>query len=678
MNNNRKINADTREPASYRYDERLPADSVMLEELLKATDIQQLFESYYNLITIPVAVIDLNANVLLSSRWQRICTQFHRVHPTTCSRCIESDTQLATQLQDGKTYTIYACRNGLTDCASPIIIEGRHIANLFIGQFMTREPDESWFRRQAEEFGFDVSDYLAALHEVPIVNAEKIPAILDLLERMTRVITNLGMDRKRAVESQTRQSIILNTIPLAVFWKDLNGRYLGCNAPFARAAGFATPDEVVGKTDFDLPWPRLEAEAYRADDLAVISANEPQLHIIEPLQQADGSRIVVDTSKVPLVGPGNAPYGVVGIYEDITERKDTEEALRASEDQYRTLFETANDAIFLMDGDMFINCNSKAAEMFGCGDKSEIIGHTPAEFSPARQPDGKSSPEKAGEYIAAALHGVSQRFSWKHCRKDGTAIDTEVSLNSVTLRGKDFLLALVRDVTERTLAEEKIRSAYERVKKTLDDTVITMSKIVELRDPYTAGHQQRVTSLAVAIAKEMNLDPGVVDHLRMAAIIHDIGKINIAAEILSKPGKLNTLELQMIMTHSQSGYEIVRNMNFLPEVARIILQHHERLDGSGYPNGVKGDDICLEARILSVADVVEAMASHRPYRPARGIDIALAEISQNRGRFYDPGVCDACLKLFTEKKFLFESDDSMQGVSEGVDLKPPVNLRAGS
>ena len=289
---------DIEKPASYRYDDELPADSALLGELLKATEIQQLFESYYNLINIPVAIIDLNANVLLSSRWQRICTQFHRVHPTTCSRCIESDTQLATQLQEGKTYSIYACRNGLTDCASPIIIEGKHIANVFIGQFLLKEPDEARFRRQAEEFGFDTTDYLAALHEVPVVKVEKIPFIQELLIRMTHLITHLSIDRKRAIESQSRHSIILNTIPQSVFWKDLNGRYLDCNAPFARDAGLATPDDIVGKTDFDLPWRRHDAEAYRSDDRAVIAANHPRLHIIEPLQRADGSRIMVDTSKI--------------------------------------------------------------------------------------------------------------------------------------------------------------------------------------------------------------------------------------------------------------------------------------------------------------------------------------------------------------------------------------------
>jgi len=321
------MNENIQKPASYRYDAQLPPESAMLEELLKTSEIQKLFEAYYNLIAIPICIIDLNANVLLSSPWQRICTQFHRVNPTTSDRCIESDTQLATQLQKGTACSIYTCRNGLTDCASPIIIEGKHIANVFTGQFLTSKPDESRFRKQAEEYGFDGADYLAALREVPIVDAERIPLIHDMLVRMTRLITNLSIDRKRAVESQSRQSIILDAIPQSVFWKDLEGRYLGCNLAFARAAGLTCPEDIVGKTDFDMPWPRAEAEAYRADDKAVIAANQPRLHIVEPVQQADGSRIVVDTSKIPLVDAGNTPCGVVGIYEDITERKRAEQEL---------------------------------------------------------------------------------------------------------------------------------------------------------------------------------------------------------------------------------------------------------------------------------------------------------------------------------------------------------------
>lgn len=181
-----------------------------------------------------------------------------------------------------------------------------------------------------------------------------------------------------------------------------------------------------------------------------------------------------------------------------------------------------------------------------------------------------------------------------------------------------------------------------------------MASVVEIKDPYTAGHQKRVTRLASAIAEELGLPKEQIEGIRIAGLIHDIGKVSIPAEILSKPGRITDLEFSVIKTHSQAGYDILKTIEFPWPIAQIVLQHHERLNGSGYPQGLSGEEILLEARILGVADVVEAMASHRPYRPALGIDKALEEITQNRGILYDARVAEACLKLFADKGFTLE------------------------
>jgi PAS domain S-box-containing protein len=454
MNQDLKNSVDTKEPASYRYDDKLSAESTMLEELLKATEIQQLFESYYNLINIPVAIIDLNANVLLSSRWQRICTRFHRVHPDACDRCIESDTQLAMQLQEGKTYSIYTCRNGLTDCASPIIIEGKHIANVFVGQFLTQAPDKERFRRQAEKFGFDVGDYLAALKEVPIVEVEKIPIIQELLIRMTRVITNLSIDRKRAVESQVRHAIVLNTIPQSVFWKDLRGRYLGCNIPFAKVAGLDTPDDIAGKTDFDLPWPRSEAEAYRADDQAVIAGNQQRLHSIEPLQRADGSRIMIDTSKIPLVDAHNAPFGLVGIFEDITERIRAEEKSRKAAEEWRTTFDSTSDLFFLMDIDHRITKANKTVSEFLNLPMEKIIGQYCYELihcTTAPPPECPLSRLRQSVKHEDAELYLERQNIWVQ-----STVDPVLGENGELLG----IVHIVRDISARKKLEDQLRQAH--------------------------------------------------------------------------------------------------------------------------------------------------------------------------------------------------------------------------
>ncbi|MFH1950914.1 MAG: HD domain-containing phosphohydrolase [Pseudomonadota bacterium] len=219
------------------------------------------------------------------------------------------------------------------------------------------------------------------------------------------------------------------------------------------------------------------------------------------------------------------------------------------------------------------------------------------------------------------------------------------------IQNRDHRKNLEKLVAERT---KKLQDTLGKLRKAMEGTIQVISSIVEMRDPYTAGHQQRVTTLACAIATEMGLPEDKIDGLRMAGVIHDLGKIAVPAEILSKPGEITEPEFGIIKTHPQAGNDILKDIEFPWPIAEIVYQHHERMDGSGYPQGLSGENTLLEARILAVADVVEAMASHRPYRPALSTDKALDEIQQNRGTLYDTVVGDACVKLFMEKGFKFE------------------------
>lgn len=219
----------------------------------------------------------------------------------------------------------------------------------------------------------------------------------------------------------------------------------------------------------------------------------------------------------------------------------------------------------------------------------------------------------------------------------------------------EALEGLIIDISEQRRVEEELTASMERLRQSLESTLTAMALTVEIRDPYTAGHQRRVTQLAQALAVEMGLPETQSYHLRLAAGVHDLGKIRIPAEILSKPGKMTPIEYRLIQTHPEVGYDILRTMAFPWPIERIVLQHHERMDGSGYPYGLKGDEILLEARILAVADVVEAMSSHRPYRPALGVDRALLEINDHKGQLYDEKVVEACLAVF-KKGFAFAAD----------------------
>lgn len=202
--------------------------------------------------------------------------------------------------------------------------------------------------------------------------------------------------------------------------------------------------------------------------------------------------------------------------------------------------------------------------------------------------------------------------------------------------------------------EKKLKETEERLRKTLEDTIKALSSAVELRDPYTAGHQKKVSDLSCAIAAELGLQPEKIDGIRLAGLIHDVGKIRVPAEILSWPNQLSEIDFNLIKAHPQAGYDIMKTISFPYPVAKIVLQHHERIDGSGYPAGLIRDQILIEARILAVADVVEAIASHRPYRAALGITHALNEISKKSGTLFDPHVVEACLRLFNERGFKFD------------------------
>ena len=238
-------------------------------------------------------------------------------------------------------------------------------------------------------------------------------------------------------------------------------------------------------------------------------------------------------------------------------------------------------------------------------------------------------------------------------RKDGEVRHLQVWRKRVLWNFKEHYQVIYRDTTDRKRAEKTLKETLDSLRKAVGVTIQVMVSAVEARDPYTAGHQVRSADLARTIATEMGLPQEKIDGIRMAGSIHDIGKLSIPAEILSKPTKLSEIEFSLIKEHPRQGFEILKGVESPWPLAEIIYQHHERIDGSGYPRHLKGDDILLEARILAVADVVEAIASHRPYRPALGIDAALEEISKNRGILYDPEVADVCLKLFREKEYRF-------------------------
>ncbi len=322
-------------------------------------------------------------------------------------------------------------------------------------------------------------------------------------------------------------------------------------------------------------------------------------------------------------------------------------ALRAAEEQFRGLVEQSIAGIYIIQDGKFAYVNPRFAEIRGFANADELIGHDPLPL--LAEKDRATIIENQRRLLAGEVRSINYDFI--ALRKDASEVEVGVSGTRATYQGRPAIIGMMQDVTEKKRAEEQIQHYLQQLETAFMSTVEVATNLSEMRDPYTAGHARRVGEIAVAIGTELGFDARRQEGLRVAGYLHDIGKISVPTEILSKPGKLGLIEFQLIQGHAQAGYDVLKDVEFPWPVAQVALQHHERIDGSGYPQGLKGDAILFEARILAVADVIEAMSSHRPYRPGLGIDKALAEIERGRGSVFDPVVADACLKLFREQGY---------------------------
>ena len=507
---------------------------------------------------------------------------------------------------------------------------------------------------------------------------------------IVRDITERKQAEMALEESEERYRKLIETASDAIFMADTEtGIILDANKQAEELTGI--PSERIIGTHYLQLHPKEDAEYYKKGfENAVKKGHDTSIGDVFVCHK-DGRRIPVEISSSVIELGGKKV--IQGIFRDITERKRAEEKLKVLREldkniiahtaDYNEIFETATHLVnkvvpcnrvtmVLVDEERggFIYCHGGGT----AGRKKG--GFVPFEMTDAsravrekrtilrndlRQEGELKSLDKQflGEGFLSdiriplitkgrveGLLNIGSRRAGAFTQEDMTTAEQIAGQLSIALEN-----SLLFKKLEKSLEERKENLA--KLRKALGGTIQVLVAAVETRDPYTAGHQQRVTHLARAIASEMGLSLGQIEGIRMAGAIHDIGKIAVPAEILSKPGKITETEFGIIKTHPQVGYDILKGIEFPWPVAKIVLQHQERLDGSGYPAGLKGDEIILEARILAVADVVEAMASHRPYRPALGIDRALEEISKNRGILYDADVVDACVRLFREKGFKF-------------------------
>jgi PAS domain S-box-containing protein/putative nucleotidyltransferase with HDIG domain len=355
-----------------------------------------------------------------------------------------------------------------------------------------------------------------------------------------------------------------------------------------------------------------------------------------------------DQSDVSLL-MGIAPQIAINIYNAISYHK-----IRESEEKFRSLSENTLDIIYTLNvNGLFTYVNPAWEKLLGY--RTEDVIGTPFENF-VRYPEDDLAPSGIIQRLKSNRE-IIQNTVVTMFKKDSSKCYFSMSAapNLDADERVTGFVGILKDITDLKQSEQQLKLSYEKLQGAMNAIINTLSEISAVRDAYTAGHQTQVAKLARAIAKEMRLSEDQIEGLFVSAIVHDLGKINIPSEILSTPRRLTPIEFELIKTHPSVGYNILKHIEFPWRVAEIILQHHERINGSGYPQGLKGNEISMEARILSVADVVEAMTSHRPYRPALGLQKALEEISQFKGALYDEQVVDTCLNLCKEKKFSFDA-----------------------
>lgn len=482
------------------------------------------------------------------------------------------------------------------------------------------------------------------------------PAIArELAEAEIRNKQKRAREAMREKEEQYRK--ITKCIPDLIWTMDFSGQFTYANEAVERTHGW-TVDEFLKLNTRDVVSPQQFAKNAALIEKELMKAADPQYdrnaifsYESEEIRK-DGSTFLAEINAMSLWSEDGNPVGIIGITRDISERKTTEKVLREKDERLRGITKHLPGIIFQLyakdNGEYGISYASESMkEMFGITANTENL--LPLFISQIHEED-------RDRFMTSITTAVETNNSWNF---EGR-IFVVTSGNMIWFQGmasptrhEDQIVfdGILLNITERKKAEMKLQQTLDSLKRATGTTIQVLVSALDAKDPYTAGHQSRVARLACAIAREMGLSEENIEGISMAGTIHDIGKLSIPAEILTKPTKLSGIEFSLVQEHSRSGYEMLKEVESPWSLAEIVYQHHERINGSGYPRKLKGDEILLEARILAVADVVEAIASHRPYRPSLGLEAAIHEIEKNRGILYDEAVTEACLKLFRAKGY---------------------------
>ena len=474
----------------------------------------------------------------------------------------------------------------------------------------------------------------------------------DFLVGMFRDISERKHTEESLSKSERKFSSTFHLNPNAMAISDIvTSKFIDVNEAFTSQTGYSR-EEIIGKSAEDLQmWVNPDDRKQITNALQ----EKGEIKGTEVLMRAKNDNIQNVLFSARFVEIEQDNY-LLTFALDITERKRMENELRLREQNFRQSLDNSplGVRISTLAGET-IYANRTILDIYGY-ESIEELKKTP--IQDRYTPESYSAWQVRKQKRLCGEFGPSE-YEITIRRKDGGIRHLYAFRKELLWNGQQQSQIIYQDITDRKLAEEKLQHTLDSLKKAVGTTIQVLVSALESRDPYTAGHQLRVADLACAIAREMGLAQDKIEGIRMSGVIHDIGKLSIPAEILTKPSKLTNLEFSLIKEHPKSGYEMLRHVESPWPLAQIVHQHHERLDGTGYPNKLSNGDILVEARIMAVADVVEAMASHRPYRASLGIQAALEEIEKNKGVLYDGHAADACLRLFREKNYRLLEKESI-------------------
>jgi PAS domain S-box-containing protein/putative nucleotidyltransferase with HDIG domain len=447
-------------------------------------------------------------------------------------------------------------------------------------------------------------------------------------------------DRELVAQNQALVAAIVESSDDAIMSISTNGRILSLNPGAEKMYGYSAK-EAIGQSVWLLV-PFEEREDIR-DMHALVEQGQCIKHYETVRIRKDRGLLDVSMGMWPLRDGSGAVVGTSSIGRDVTAERTAAAVLQASRERFRATFEQAAIGIAQvgLDG-RWLEANDCLCQMLGYS-LEELRSLT---FADVSHPDERDRDVEALQTML--LGGIGTYYVEKrYIAKDGGTVwvNVAVTLARDSTGEPDYLVTVVEDIRDRKQAEDSLLEANSRLEQMAYDIASLLGRVEEARDPYTQGHELHVAELSGLIAEQMGLSDDEVASIRMAALLHDVGKLSVPADILSKPGALSAAQMALVREHSANGYEILKDIDFPWPIADAVLHHHERMDGSGYPDGLKGKDILLPARVIAVADVVEAMASHRPYRAALGVDAAVAEIKDHPDK-YDPDVSAACIRLF--------------------------------